>query len=150
MRISAKARYGMAAVIKMAQICGTDKSVTIIELSEMLDISKIYLEQVFALLKRGGIVTSIKGARGGYLLSRMAKEISVFDILSAIETSIFEKTETTVNEANEDIENAMNDIVFSILDKNLRDTLTIINIEDIVNKSNEYKYENDQNYMYYL
>ena len=146
MRISAKARYGMAAVVKMAQICGTDKSVTIIELSESLNISKIYLEQVFALLKRGGIVTSVKGARGGYFLSRPAKEITAFDVLTSIETSVFEKTENTVSEDNKDIETAMQDTVFSILDNRLRDTLIGITIEDIVNKANE----NNQNYMYYL
>ena len=54
-------------------------------------VSKIYLEQVFSLLKRDGLVNSIKGAQGGYQLSRPAEEISVYDILSVAELSMFEK-----------------------------------------------------------
>ena len=56
-----------------------------------LAVSKIYLEQVFSLLKRDGLANSIKGAQGGYQLSRPAEEISVYDILSVAELSMFEK-----------------------------------------------------------
>lgn len=131
MRISAKARYGLAAAIKMAELHDADKCITILKLSETLQISKIYLEQVFALLKRGGIVISVKGARGGYLLSRPASEISVYDVLSAIELSIFEKTEQTVSEKNTDIEKAMQTEVFSKLDAAVIDALAGISIGDI-------------------
>ncbi len=70
----------------------------VISISEKLGISKIYLEQVFALLKRGGIVNSIKGSRGGYQLSRSPRQISLYDILSSVETSLFEPVEDTVGE----------------------------------------------------
>ena len=58
MRISSKCRYGMAAMISIA--LSDVECVTIISISEKLGISKIYLEQVFSLLKRAGLVNSIK------------------------------------------------------------------------------------------
>jgi Rrf2 family protein len=85
MRISAKGRYGLAAMISMAQNSRKDEYITIISISERLGISKIYLEQVFALLKRANLVVSTKGSSGGYQLTRPSDRISAFDIISAIE-----------------------------------------------------------------
>ena len=68
MRISAKGRYALAAAISMARQYGTGEHITAISISEKLGISKIYLEQVFSLLKRAGLVNTVKGAQGGYAL----------------------------------------------------------------------------------
>lgn len=154
MRISAKARYGLAAVISMAykslnvEHNGQNECITIISLSEKLGISKIYLEQVFSLLKRGGIVNSTKGSQGGYTLTRPAKEITVFDVLYSIETSLFEKTEDTVSKNNEGIERVMQEMVFDMLNVSIRDFLTKISLEDITSQIDKNK--DDGNYMYYL
>lgn len=91
MKISAKARYGLAAIITMAKKSDEEECITVLSLSEDLKISKIYLEQVFSQLKRGEIVTSTKGSRGGYSLSRPASEITVYDLLVTIENSLLKK-----------------------------------------------------------
>ena len=83
MRISAKGRYALAAVISMAQQYHSGEFITLISISEKLGISKIYLEQVFSLLKRGELVTSVKGAQGGYQLARIPRQISALDVLTA-------------------------------------------------------------------
>ena len=57
MRISAKGRYALASVVHMAQQQHSGESITLVSISERLGISKIYLEQVFSLLKRGELVT---------------------------------------------------------------------------------------------
>lgn len=93
MRISAKGRYALASMIDIARHSGNGEYITVISISERLGISRIYLEQVFSLLKRGGLVTSVKGAQGGYLLARMPRQISAYDILSAVELSLFEPAE---------------------------------------------------------
>lgn len=147
MKISAKARYGLAAVVSMAENI-QNECTTVISLAEKLNISKIYLEQVFALLKRGHIVTSTKGAQGGYTLSKPASDISVFDILSAIETSLFDKTDKTVNESDEIMEKAIQETVFEVIDHSFKKILTNISLADIV--SQVQKYRNEGNYMYYL
>ncbi len=89
MRISAKGRYAIAATIYLAKRYANDEYITVISISEELDISKIYLEQVFSLLKQGEIVTSVKGSQGGYKLTRHPNQITVCDILSPIEAALF-------------------------------------------------------------
>ncbi|HCX65526.1 MAG TPA: Rrf2 family transcriptional regulator, partial [Eubacteriaceae bacterium] len=76
MKLSAKGRYALAATTSMAQNKDKNEYITLISISEKLSISKIYLEQIFSLLKRGGVVNSIKGSQGGYQLSRSPKQIT--------------------------------------------------------------------------
>ena len=78
MKISAKGRYGLAAMTYLARNYASGSPVTIVSISEKLGISKIYLEQVFSLLKRARLVNSIKGSQGGYQLSRAPREITPY------------------------------------------------------------------------
>ena len=94
MKISAKGRYGLAAMAYLARNFESGTPVTIISISERLGISKIYLEQVFSLLKRSQLVRSIKGSQGGYQLMRPPGNITAFDVLSAIELGLMEKAGT--------------------------------------------------------
>ena len=148
MRISAKARYGLAAIVTMAEKVDLNQCVTVISLAEKLNISKIYLEQVFSLLKRSGLVNSIKGAQGGYHLARPINEISVYDILVAVEPNLFEKTEKTVQESNEIMEKVIGESVFDALDNSVKGVLSDISLEDIVAQIE--KSSNSDNYMFYL
>ena len=149
MRISAKGRYALAAVVSMAQQHPqNDGSITLISISERLGISKIYLEQVFSLLKRGELVTSVKGAQGGYLLSASPGQISVFDVLSAVETGLFDKTEDTVFEKAPEIEFAMRESAFRVLDDAVAASLSQISLEDLVLASEKHK--GDDAAMYYI
>jgi Rrf2 family protein len=111
MRVSAKAKYGLAAMVCLAQKYVAGERVTVLSLAERLKISKIYLEQVFALLKRAELVLSIKGSRGGYQLCKAPKDITSFDILSAIEISLFEKTSEPLLEGERPIEKTIQDSI---------------------------------------
>ncbi len=147
-RISAKGRYGLAAVIYMAQLHQNGEYITIVKISEALGLSKIYLEQTFSLLKRAEIVTSIKGAQGGYRLTRMPRYISVFEVLSAIETSLFEKTEETVENKVSALESAMQSFVFEPLDNAIEASLKKITLYEL---ANEYeKQREDSNFMFFI
>jgi len=148
MRISAKGRYALAAVIDMAQQYDSGECITVISISERLGISKIYLEQVFSMLKRGDIVRSVKGAQGGYQLVRPPEQVSVLDVLSAVETSLFEAVEDTVQEKAPEIEAAMRTSVFDVMDKSLSDALSRITLEDLVLEAEKHK--GSQAIMYYI
>ena len=148
MRISAKGRYGLAALVFMTQNGRHETSVTVISISEKLKISKIYLEQVFSLLRRGGVVISTKGAQGGYRLAHHPKNITVYSCLAAIETALFEQTEATVENSDASIEKAMHEGVFTVLDKSVKHALSNITLEDLATQANKYK--NNESYMYYL
>ena len=148
MRISAKGRYALAAFICMAQQYISGENITVISISEKLGISKIYLEQVFSLLKKAEIVSSSKGAQGGYQLTRMPGQITVLDVLRAVEVSLFEQTQTTVSDNAPDIEEALKLSVFEVLDKNIGKTLSSITIADLVSEAEKHKSENAM--MFYI
>lgn len=84
MRLSTKCRYGLRAMIDLA-IFSVDKQVALKDVAERQNVSLKYLEQEFSLLKRAGLVRSIKGSKGGYILARTAGEIQVGEIIRALE-----------------------------------------------------------------
>ncbi len=148
MRISVKGRYALAAVIRMAERYNNGEYITVISISEKLGISKIYLEQVFSLLKRGGIVNSIKGSQGGYQLSRMPQQITVLDILSSVELNLFERTESTVLNKAPEIDKAMRLSAFDKLDDAIKTTLRNVTLNDLLAEIEKQKA--DQDLMFYI
>ena len=148
MRLSAKSRYALAATIHMAQSSNKNEYITLISISDKLDISKIYLEQVFSLLKRGNIVNSIKGSQGGYQLARDPKHITVYDILSSVETSLFESTEETIKDRAPEIEAALTTAVYAPLDEAVKVMLMQVSLFDLVSEAERQK--PDQGYMFFI
>ena len=84
MKISTKGRYGIRALIDLVinSECG---SVTLKAISERQEISERYLEQIFSLLRKSGLIIGRKGAQGGYTLSKSSKEITIGEILRTLE-----------------------------------------------------------------
>lgn len=87
MKLSTKGRYGLRALIDLAQH-GGDEPVSITSISDRQGISERYLEQLMGMLKKAGLVKSIRGAGGGYRLGKEIKEISVGDVLRALEGNL--------------------------------------------------------------
>jgi Rrf2 family protein len=147
-KISSKGRYAIAAMVDMAQIASLQDRVTVLSLSQRLDISKIFLEQVFSLLRRGGLVTSIKGSQGGYQLARPASEITACDILYATETALFEAPESTVESSSPGIEKAMQRLIFSPAEKAFAKALKSVTLSELAEDAQQWSAHGD--YMYYL
>lgn len=87
LRLSTKGQYGVRAMFEIA--CGyPDRPVTIREISRRQDVSRSYLEQILNNLRKSGLVRSIKGPGGGYILARKPEEISISEILRDLEGPI--------------------------------------------------------------
>ena len=87
MKLSTRARYGIHAMYDLAQLYGgAPQSVKCI--AERQGIPEAYLEQLLCTLRRAGLVVSARGAQGGYMLSRPPGEITVGDILRALEDGL--------------------------------------------------------------
>ena len=84
MKLSTRARYGLRALIDLGLYSETE-AVSIQSIATRQNISVSYLEQLMALLKKAGLVKSIRGAGGGYRLGKPAQEISVGEILRILE-----------------------------------------------------------------
>lgn len=87
MKLSTKGRYAITALMAVA-IGEKLKPVTLAEISEEQGISISYLEQIFARLRKSQIVKGTRGPGGGYCLSRAPSEISVADIIIAVEDQL--------------------------------------------------------------
>jgi Rrf2 family protein len=132
MRISTKGRYALAAMTHIAAHYDSGANLTVVSIAERLGTSKIYLEQIFSLLKRSGLLNSVKGAQGGYQLARFPRLITVADVLSAVELSLFEETKGTASGSAPEIDKAIRKTVFAELDKKIKDTLESITLEALV------------------
>jgi Rrf2 family protein len=148
MRISAKGRYALAATIHLAQKYDAGEYTTVLSISERFGISKIYLEQVFSLLKRGNIVTSVKGAQGGYQLARPPKALTLYDVLSAVELTLFEQNDDTVGKTAPEIEKTLIQSVYDVLDNTLKKTLSELTLEQLVIEAESHR--TDDGLMYYI
>ncbi len=84
MKLSTKGRYAVTALADIA-LNGEARPVTLAEISERQDISLAYLEQLFVRLRRAGIVESVRGPGGGYLLVAAPDEIRISDIMVAVD-----------------------------------------------------------------
>ena len=82
MKISTKGRYGLKAVLDIAM---HDEASSVSSIAASQCISENYLERLIAMLKKAGIVNSLRGAQGGYVLARPAEDISVGEVLRALE-----------------------------------------------------------------
>jgi Rrf2 family protein len=85
LELSAKVEYALLALIELASQADTKHPLTINEITARHSIPERYLEQIFTLLRRGGLIHSQRGARGGYMLVKEPWQVSVLDVISLIE-----------------------------------------------------------------
>lgn len=97
MRLSTKGRYAVTAMIDLA-LHQEERLVSLSEISEVQDISLSYLEQLFSKLRRYEIVEGVRGPGGGYRLARASSDISIADIINAVD----EKLDATRCSGHED------------------------------------------------
>lgn len=87
MRLTTKGRYAVTAMLDLAYH-NDKKLVTLTEIAKRQDISLSYLEQLFAKLRRAGMVSGVRGPGGGYRLARPPAEINVAEIITAVDESV--------------------------------------------------------------
>ena len=87
MNLTAKSRYAVTAMLDLSAQ-KEEKPVSLADISRRQEISLFYLEQLFAKLRKNGLVKSIKGPGGGYLLARSADEVSVADIVDSVDENV--------------------------------------------------------------
>lgn len=87
MKLSTKGRYAITAMMELA-LRHKQGPVTLADISVEQSISVSYLEQLFAQLRKHGLVTGLRGPGGGYCLRRPASEISIAEILRAVDESL--------------------------------------------------------------
>jgi Rrf2 family iron-sulfur cluster assembly transcriptional regulator len=84
MQLSTRGRYAVMAMVDLAGT-GDAKATSLAAIAQRQQISKPYLEQLFARLRKRGLVDSVRGPGGGYKLARPAETLSVADVVMAVD-----------------------------------------------------------------
>jgi len=84
MKLTTKGRYAVMALADLAER-NASKPIPLADIADRQDISLSYLEQLFARMRRGGLVKSVRGPGGGYLLARDQRDIPIADVVHAVE-----------------------------------------------------------------
>ena len=87
MKISTRGRYGLRALVELAA-CPQGSTIPLRTIAERHGMSEYYLEQLFAPLKKAGIVKSVRGAQGGYKLNRCPDDITAGDVMRVLEGNL--------------------------------------------------------------
>lgn len=147
MKISTKGRYGLRALVDLAYN-SSDSTVSLVSVAQRQNISLNYLEQVFASLRKAGIVKSVKGSQGGYMLADQPENIKVGDILAVLEGKFSIVDEVDETEDMDNVQRAINTLVWENINKYVNEFLYSHTLADLVN---EYERLNtEMGGMYYI
>lgn len=129
MKISRKARFAISAMIRLG-LRGDQSTKTLTELSMDQGISLSYLEQLFAQLRRKGIVVGIRGPGGGYRLAKPRREIDIASIISAVENQKVKNTAT--DSMNNEMAIKGTDAMWDDLSNQLHNYLATVTLGDVI------------------
>ena len=146
MRISTKGRYGLRAMLDLA-IYSNGTQVPLLSIAQRQNISVNYLEQVFSLLRKAGLVNSVKGASGGYMLAESPSRILVGDILTTLEGDLVVVDEETDGGANSTaLQQCVKRCVWDQFNNSINQIANSISIADLIEN-----YRNqDESPMFYI
>lgn len=134
MKLSTKGRYGVKAMVDLAIHHGT-KPISIKSISERQNISEYYLEQLFSTLRKSGLIKSIRGARGGYVLNRAPEEITVAEVMYVLEGPI-EISDCLENASCSNMECCATRLLWERVKDSLDSVLKSTTLSDMVNDYN--------------
>lgn len=133
MIISTKGRYGLRAVFTLA-MHGPKEPLSIKYIADSQNISELYLEQLFSRLKSAGLIKSIRGAQGGYLLGKEPKDITVGMIVRALEGPLAPSDCVVEDGACENEELCVTRVVWQKIYEGLNNVVDSISLQDMLNE----------------
>lgn len=130
MRLTTKGRFAVTAMLDLA-LQEAGKPVTLAGISERQSISLSYLEQLFSRLRRNGLVKSVRGPGGGYRLAREPRDISVSQIISAVD-ELIDATQCGGQENCRDERRCMTHDLWASLNAKILNYLSGVSLADLV------------------
>ncbi|MFT8211022.1 MAG: Fe-S cluster assembly transcriptional regulator IscR [Symbiopectobacterium sp.] len=131
MRLTSKGRYAVTAMLDVA-LHSKEGPVPLADISERQGISLSYLEQLFSRLRKNGLVSSVRGPGGGYLLGKNANEIAVGAVISAVDESV-DATRCQGREGCQGGDCCLTHTLWRDLSDRITDFLNNITLDELVN-----------------
>ncbi|GAB4489581.1 MAG: Rrf2 family transcriptional regulator [Thermodesulfovibrionales bacterium] len=132
LRLSTKGQYGMRAMFEIARAYQSGGPVSIRKISESQDVSVAYLEQILNVLRKAGIIRSVKGPGGGYMLGRPPDEISIADILRELEGPVAITSCLDPREGCMRVERCVTHLLWKALGENIENFLDRMTLKDLL------------------
>lgn len=142
MKLSTKGRYGVKAMVELA-INFSKEPLSIKTISQRQNISEYYLEQLFSPLRKAGLIKSIRGAQGGYILNRTPDEIKVSDIMLVLEGPI-EIAECIDGTECNNIDCCATRLLWTKIKNSIDEVMESITLQDIVDDYEKIKEKNSE------
>ncbi len=136
MKISTKGRYGLMLLVDLA-MNEAGAPVSLKSIADRQRLSEHYLEQLIAPLRNSGLVRSVRGAYGGYVLAKRASDIKVSEVILTLEGPI-SIVDEDLQDGLEELWERLRSAIMSVLDS--------LTLQDLV----DMKHENGNNFMYYI
>jgi len=131
LRLSTKGQYGVRAMYEIA-VGYPERPVNIREISESQDVSIHYLEQILNKLRRAGLIRSVKGPGGGYLLAKRPDEITISDILLELEGPLAITSCLNPEEGCVRVEICVTHLLWKALGRQIEDFLNTVTLGDLL------------------
>ena len=141
MKLSTKGRYGLKAMFQLS-LNQSNGPIPLKNIASKQNISEQYLEQIFSSLKKSGLVQSVRGAQGGYLLSKEPKDIKVSDIMYVLEGPI-EIADCIEGVACDNIDCCATRLLWTKIKSSIDEVMEGITLQDIVDDYNKIKEKNE-------
>lgn len=135
MRLTTKGRYAVTAMLDLSLHHG-EGPITLADIAQRQGISLSYLEQLFSRLRRQELVSSVRGPGGGYSLGRLASEISIAEVISAVDESV----DTTRCGGEHNCQNSHQCLTHDLwyeLSCRIHDYLSGISLQDLVDRKGD-------------
>ncbi|MBR2283674.1 MAG: Rrf2 family transcriptional regulator [Ruminococcus sp.] len=149
MKISSKVQCGIIALIDICLNSSNGEVVTVVNISRRQDISAKYLEQILPLLRHSSIIRSVKGAKGGYILSKPAASITLREVIDALDSTILGEVSFEDKEPSH-ISDAISECLWSKMTVFLQDFAEKVTLSDIADKYSQLAESNAEEPMYYI
>lgn len=145
MKLSTKGRYGLRAMIDLADF-SEEMPQSIANIAARQSISDSYLEQLMAKLRKAGLITSIRGSQGGYVLAKSSEDISVGDILRALEGDLSPVNCTGLNGENgcSESNNCVTRNVWKRIDDSIQKAVDSISLKELVEDNRKIRLSSDE------
>jgi Rrf2 family transcriptional regulator, cysteine metabolism repressor len=149
MKVSTKGRYGMRAMMDLAAHQGDGKPVFLSDIAKRQNISEKYLEHIFSALRTAGLVSTVRGRKGGFLLTKSPAEITAANIVTILEGPCILVDCVSKPKTCDKSEACATRDIWSLLGSKIDEVLSGFTLEQLVTMQQEKKSPTDSA-MYYI
>lgn len=149
MRISTKVEFGIIAMIDIAIYSENNEAVTVYSIAKRQNISGKYLEQILTVLRQANLIRGLKGSKGGYIITRPAKNITFKEIIDALDVTVLSDVDFFEQE-NSVIATTINAYLWGKMTDYMQKFAENLTLADVIEQCRKSIEQKSEEIMYYI